>query len=132
MDFEFLESIILTRVKTKFDKSIKNKYPDLTFTTDSDNDSLPKFPTVYIHLLPSPETGQTLEGSSINGMIANFQIDVMDNQNKQRAKEVMAEVKRIFKTMRFRFNDMPYPEQTDGTYYSIAKASRAIGSGDTL
>lgn len=132
MDFEFLESMILTRVKTEFNKSIKNKYPDLNFTTEQNNDGLPKFPTVYIHLLPSEEIGQDLDGISINGIRANFQIDVMDNQSKQRAKEVMAEVKQIMKTMRFSFSEMPYYETRNQTYYSIARASRVIGANDIL
>lgn len=132
MDFELLESMILTRVKAEFNKTIKNKYPNLNFTTEPDNDSLPQFPTVYIHLLPSEEIGQTLDGTSINGIRANFQIDVMDNKDKTRAKEVMAEVKRIMKTMRFSFNEMPYHEKRNEIYYSLARASRVIGSGDIL
>lgn len=132
MDFEFLESMILTRVKTEFNQAIKTKYPDLNFTTEPDSDSLPKFPTVYIHLLPSEEIGQTLEGNSTNGIRANFQIDVSDNQSKARAKEVMAEVKRIMKTMRFSFNEMPYHEKRNKIYYSLARANRVIGSDDTL
>lgn len=132
MDFEFLESMILTRVKTEFNQSIKTKYIDLTFTTDSDNDSLPKFPTVYIHLLPSPEIGEDLEGITINGISATFQIEVADNQNNNRAKEVMNEVIRIMKTMRFAIKPMPYPNYKDDTYYSIARAKRVIGSNDIL
>lgn len=132
MDFLYLESIVFTRVKTEFSKTIKNKYPNLEMSTTQQSLSNVKFPHISIKLLPSSEIGQDLSGETVNGIDANFEIRISSNKNNNETREIMAEVKRIFKTMRFRFDDMPYPEQTDGTYYSIARASRAIGSGDTL
>lgn len=132
MEFDVLDSIVFTRVKKEFSDKLKKKYPDLTFTTTQKNDQIPKFPTVYIHLLPSPEMGMDLSGDSINGMYANFQIEVADNQNNNRAKEVMNEVIRVMKTMRFTINQMPYPSYKDDTYYSIARAKRVIGANDIL
>lgn len=132
MDFQYLESIVLTRVKTEFNQTLKTKYPELNFTTEPNNDGLPQFPTVYIHLLPSPEIGEDLEGITINGISATFQIKVADNQNNNRAKEVMNEVIRVMKTMRFAIKPMPYPSCKDDTYYSIARAKRVIGANDIL
>lgn len=132
MEFDVLEGIVLTRVKSEFSDKIKKKYPDLTFTTTQKSDQIPKFPTVYIHLLPSPERGQDLSGNSINGIYANFQIEVSDNQNNSRAREVMNEVVRIMKTMRFSINEMPYSDYRDNTYYSLVRARRMIGSNDIL
>lgn len=127
-----IESRVFSKIKTEFSPQIKVKYPDLTFTTEQNIDSEPKFPTVYIHMLPSEEIGQDLTNETINGIRANFQIDVSDNQNNNRTKEVMVEVIRIMKTMRFNIQEMPYYEKRNQTYYSIARASRVIGSGDIL
>lgn len=132
MDFEYLESIIVSRIKSDFDEKIKKRYPNLNFTTELENDGKPKFPTVYVHLLPSEEIGQDLEGTEINGIYANFQINVTDNQSKDRTKEVMNEVKKSLKKMRFTFNAMPYYDKKNDTYYSIARAKRVIGANDIL
>lgn len=127
-----IESIVFSRIKKEFSDKLKKKYPNLDFTTSDKVSKKPKFPTVYIHMLPSPEIGQTLDGTTLNGILANFQIKVSDNVNNSRAREVMNEVVRILKTMRFSINEMPYSENKEGTYYSLVRARRAIGASDIL
>lgn len=127
-----IESIVFSRIKKEFSDKIKKNYPNLDFTTSDKVSTKPKFPTVYIHMLPSPEIGQTLDGTTLNGILANFQIKVSDNVNNSRAGEVMNEVVRILKTMRFSINEMPYSENKEGTYYSLVRARRAIGASDIL
>lgn len=127
-----IENIVLTRIQNEFKDSLKTKYPNLNFTSSEVSKGKPKFPTIYVHMLPSPEVGQDLEGSSINGIFANLQVDVSDNISKQRTKEVMAEVVRIMKTMRFSINQMPYSEYRNDTYYSVIRVRRTIGAGETI
>lgn len=127
-----IETRVFSRIKYDFSKKIKAKYPNLEFTTSDLINSKSKFPNVYVHILPSPEIGQDLEGTSINGILANFQIKVSDNVNNERTKEVMNEVVRILKTMRFSINEMPYSENKEGTYYSLVRARRVIGASDIL
>ncbi|MFQ9515334.1 MAG: hypothetical protein ACLRZ9_05860 [Eubacterium sp.] len=127
-----LESRVNSRIKYNFSDNIKKKYPDLDFTTSQNNNTKPRFPTVYTELLPSPEIGQTLKGTSLNGVLVTFQIKVSDNVNNSRAREVANEVVRILKTMRFSISEMPYSEFKDSTYYSLIRASRVIGAGDIL
>ena len=67
-----IPSIVLTKVKHLFSEKIKDKYPDLNFTTKSKTGALTSFPTVYINKLSSPEMGQTLDGTEINAIMANF------------------------------------------------------------
>lgn len=127
-----IESIVFSRIKKEFSDKIKKNYPNLDFTTSDTVSAKPKFPTVYIHMLPSPEIGRDLEGITLNGILATFQIKVSDNVNNKRAREIMNEIVRILKTMRFSINEMPYSENKEGTYYSLVRARRTIGSNDIL
>ena len=127
-----LSSIIFTKIKVQFSISIKKKYPDLYFTNSDKVQKLPKFPTVYIHEMGSAERGNDLENSEINAALSTFQIDVTDNQSQNRANEVMGEVVRIMKSMRFSVVTMPEFQNTDSAYRSVARFRRAIAENDIL
>ena len=89
------------------------------------------FPFVYVNALPGSERGQDLGGTSINGGLFSFQIDVYDNQTQTRARKVMTEVVRIMKSMGFESNSMPSFEQTqDNTVRMVTRFRRVIGAED--
>lgn len=125
------ENIVFTRIKATFSEKLKTKYTNLYFTTSDKVQSTPKFPTIYVHELPSLEKGNDLENNEIAFKLATFQIEVFDNQNQTRTNEVMAEVVRIMKSMGFSINEMPYSDNTD-VYRKIARFRRIIGNGDIL
>lgn len=127
-----IESQIFSRVKANFSDRIKNKYPNLNFTTSDKSPTSPKFPTVYIHLMEPAETGETLDGTGINAVNATFQIDVSDNQSQTRADEVAREVLRIMKTMRFKAVTLPFHSNVGDVYRTVARYRRLIGSGDII
>ena len=87
---------------------------------------------MYVQLLPSTEAGQDLEGATINAGLFTFQIEVTDNQTQARAKDVMSEVKRIMKSMRFTVQCTPTLEDTKDTHRAIMRCNRIIGSCDIL
>lgn len=125
-------SLVFTRIKENFSVDIKDEYgmTDKNFSTKKTrNDAV--FPFIYIHLLPAVEEGQDLKGASINAGLFTFQIEVYDNQTHGRAREVMTEVLRIMKTMRFDVIAMPEVEDGD-TVRFVARFRRLIGSGDVL
>ena len=127
-----LETQIFSLVKAKFSAKIKEKYKDLNFTTSDKSSTKAKFPTVYIHMLESPEIGETLEGTEINGVNATFQIEVTDNQSQARADEVSKEVLRIMKTMRFKAVGMPFHDNSGDTYRTVSRYRRGIADNDRL
>ena len=129
-----IPSQVFTRIKTEFSEKIKTKYNmtgDNFSTTDSQNKKA-VFPFVYINLLPARETGNDLAGDTINGGIFTFQIDVYDNKTQARAREVMTEVVRIMKSMRFLVNQMPNSDDTDEIKRMTARFQRTIGGLDVL
>lgn len=127
-----IETQVFSLIKAKFSAKIKAKYKDLNFTTSDRSSTKPKFPTVYIHLLESPEIGSDLDGTSVNGINATFQIDVTDNQSQARADEVAKEILRIMKSMRFKSAGMPFHDNSGDTYRTVSRYRRPIGEGDIL
>lgn len=129
---ELVLSTVFTRIKTNFSSSLKTKYKmtDKNFSSVGSSDTPAVFPFVRLQMLPGSEIGYDLEGDKINAEKFSFQIDVTDNQSQYRAKEIMREVKRIMKTMRFRGSSMPTQEDTKDTCRQTARFSRTIGSND--
>ena len=129
-----ISSVVFTRIKNEFSSSLKTKYKmkDENFSTVGSSDTPAVFPFVYIQLLPSAEQGQDIEGNTINAGLFTFQIEVTDNQTQARAKDVMSEVKRIMKSMRFTVQCTPTLEDTKDTHRAIMRCNRIIGSCDIL
>ena len=131
---DMISSNVFTRIKNEFSSSLKEKYKmkDENFSTVGSSDTPAVFPFVYVQLLPSTEQGQDIEGNTINAGLFTFQIEVTDNQTQARAKDVMSEVKRIMKSMRFTVQCTPTLEDTKDTHRAIMRCNRIIGSCDIL
>lgn len=129
-----ISSVVFTRIKNEFSSSLKEKYKmtSSNFSTVGSSDTQAVFPFVYIQLFPSAEQGQDIEGNTINAGLFTFQIEVTDNQTQSRAKDVMSEVKRIMKSMRFTVQTTPTLEDTKDTHRAIMRCNRRIGSNDIL
>lgn len=129
-----ISSVVFTRIKNEFSGSLKTKYKMTSnnFSTVGSSDTPAVFPFVYIQLLPSVEQGQDIEGNTINAGLFTFQIEVTDNQKQARAKDVMSEIKRIMKSMRFTVQCTPTLEDTKDTHRAITRCNRIIGSCDIL
>ena len=129
-----ISSVVFSRIKNEFSSSLKASYKmkDENFSTVGSSDTPAVFPFVYIQLLPSTEQGQDIEGNTINAGLFTFQIEVTDNQTQARAKDVMSEIKRIMKSMRFTVQCTPTLEDTKDTHRAIMRCNRIIGSGDIL
>mgnify|MGYP000577373049 FL=1 len=129
-----ISSVVFTRIKNEFSSTLKTKYKmtSSNFSTVGSSDTPAVFPFVYVQLKGSPARGKDLEGGKINAGLFTFQIEVTDNQTQARAKDVMSEVKRIMKSMRFTVQCTPTLEDTKDTHRAIMRCNRIIGSCDIL
>lgn len=129
-----IPSIVFTRIKTEFSQKIKDKYgmTNENFSTKMANESTAKFPFVSIRMLPSTEKGNDNEGIEINAGLFAFQIDVTDNKSQSRAKDVMSEVKRIMKSMRFVSYEIPNFDNSQDVNRVTARFRRSIGKDDVI
>lgn len=132
LDLPMLESIVFSRLKGLFSQKIKLKYKDLTFTTQEESKGTPKFPNVYIYLMPGTEIGQTLEGDIFTGGIFTFQIRVTNNSGQTAVQEITNEIIRLMKKMRFSIVATPVYENDADTQWSVMRFRRPICNGDIL
>lgn len=129
-----ISSIVFTRIKTEFSQKIKDKYSmtDKNFSTKIANESNATFPFISVRMLPSAEKGNDNEGIEINAGLFAFQIDVTDNKSQSRAKDVMSEVKRIMKSMRFISYEIPNFDDSQDVNRMTARFRRTIGMSDVI
>lgn len=127
-----LESAVVALVKDRAMLQLQEKYPKVRITDEGVSDSAAIFPTVYIHLLPAVEQGQTLDGQTINALFATFQVDVTTNTSKSDCRKVMAVIAQVFKAMRFQGISMPEFSINNKIHRSTARFRRIVGANDKL
>lgn len=127
-----IESMVFTRIKAKGNKALKSKYPNIYFTTSDKAQTNPKFPTVYLHEVGSIEQGMDLENTEINAVLNTIQVDVFDNESQERVKEVMSNIVKTMKSMRYTVISLPEFQNTSSTYRQTARFRRMIGKQDLL
>lgn len=112
---------------------VKQAHPGAYVTDKSKDLSEPSFPTVYYHALPFTEHGGDIEGKSINGISASYQVDVITNTSQEDSESIMATVVGLFKNMHFQVTSMPeFNNTSEDTYRSTARFKRVVGADDTL
>lgn len=127
-----INTIVVKRAKDR----LISQFPKIYFTMDSETETDPTFPTVYIHFLPSNEIGQTLDGYDVNGFTCGVQVDVVvtKEQGQTSARKVIYEVLEQFKKLSFEVNMMPEFISTGGTDIKkiTARCRRKIGASDII
>ena len=130
-----IESKIYTIVKTRLENSLKTSYPNLLVTQQSKTSDEPKFPTVYIQMLDSPEMGADLENSTINALLTTFEVLVTASKEQGLAglRKVQSAVTENFKKLRFNMVTRgEFTRETDDTYTSISRFRRVIGGNEEI
>lgn len=127
-----IESMILTRVKIGVKQKLETKYPNIFFTTSDRNQVNPRFPTVMIRDMGGAERGNDNENIHINAYLCTIQVDVIDNESQNRAKDVMRYVIDEMKKMSFSIITAPISDNNSDTYRVVARCRREIGWNDIL
>lgn len=130
-----IESKIFTIVKTRLNTALLSTYPNLLVTQQQKLSEEPKFPTVYIQMLDSPEIGSDLDNLTINGILATFEvhITVSKAQGMSGLRKVQAAVTDNFKKLRFNMVTRgEFTRETDDTYTSISRFRRVIGGNEEI
>lgn len=129
-----VQPMVFSRIKAQFSSAVKTKYnmTNANFSTVVSNNKPTVFPFVCVKMLAPMEMGETLDNTDIHGGMFTFQIDVTDNQSQQRAREVMAEVLKSMKGMRFSITQMPFYDDTADVHRMVIRCRRVIGASDIL
>lgn len=126
--------MVFTRLKQNFSQTIKDTYKmtDSNFSTVGSSKAPAVFPFVYVNALPASEQGRDLQGTSVNGALFTFQVDVYSNKTQNEARKVMSEVTKVMKTMGFEIVSMPSFESTQDVHRMTARFRRMFGANDKL
>ena len=133
--FDMLDSKVFTVIKTKMNKALSTKYPDISFDAEPTIDE-PSFPNVFFQQLEPIEIGRTLQGNSITALLDTVQIVVTTNTSKSDAKKVAYSAVDAIKSLRYEMVGMPLyniqiKEKSRLHSYTL-RARRIIGSGDLM
>lgn len=115
-------------IATYIDAEI-NETADILVTTEDYTGDTASFPAVYVHELPQVERGYDIEGTSINGVLSTFQIEVYCN-SRQECKETSNAVLSIMKDLRFEVTASPLYKSENGYTFSVARYRRLVGGED--
>lgn len=126
-----LEARIFTIVKSSLiDNGIMERYPTLRFVSPGKQYIPSDFPTVWIREIQSIEVGKDLDGTSINAVSENIQVDVISRE-RQISRNIMNEVVVEFKKLRFNMSALPISTEDDLKSYCFARFNRTIGMSDS-
>lgn len=123
---------VFAKIKVECSKKLKSKYPDIYFTKESKVLKDAQFPTVYLKRMQGAERAQDLEGTSLNGVLSTFQVEVTTNTNDEEAQEVADVVCQIMKSMGYRMLGEPFPDNTGDTHRNVSRYQREIDYTDTF
>ena len=126
--------MVFTKLKQNFSQTIKDTYKmtDKNFSTVGSSDTPAVFPFVYVQTLPATEQGRDLQGTSVNGALFAYQVDVYSNKTQSEARNVMSVITKNMKTMGFEIVSMPSFENTKDVHRMTARFRRIMGANDKL
>lgn len=125
-----IENLVFTNIKVNASKKLKDKFPNINFTTSNRTQGSPIYPTVYIHENAGQEKGQDLENKTINAVLSNIQVEVITDTSKDDAKKIASVCTDILKSMSFDITSLPVFEEGSSYYRLIMRCSRTFGNAD--
>lgn len=127
-----LESRLFTIYKTRLNKLLSERFPNLNCTASPMTKSASKFPTAYFRMVDWLEAGNDIENVNTNAILASSQVDVISNTSLNDCKEVIYETINIMKSLRFNMIGMPTYTASNNLYTGIVRFRRYIGGGETI
>jgi len=128
-----IESTIFTYLQYQLVERVDAPFPGLNCTTSSQNESIENitdFPTLYVHLLPPVELGQSLENTDIAAIRATFDLQVFSNKNEAECRKIITEVIKQMKSLRFNISMLPDPQTANKKYFALTRCTRVVAAGD--
>lgn len=129
-----IEPKIYTIIKTRLEKALLTNYPNLYITQQEKLNDDTSLPTIFIKMLDSPEMGADLDNTTVNAMMATFEVHITIAKNGTDnglagLRKLAAAVLENFKKLRFNviFRGEINRETSD-TYTMISRYRRVIGA----
>lgn len=124
---------VFSRVSANGRIRLISKYPKIVFTNNTPKTKITVFPTVIISKLQGSEISKDIEGSYINGIVSNIQIEVITNTSQDDADYIADVCLDLMKSLRYEMIGEPYSVSTqDSQYRNVARYRRSIDQGDII
>ena len=130
--FAEIESTVFTDVQYDLKTKPNAPFPNLNCTTVNVDDTLSKFPTMYLHELPSVEVGMDLTNRTVNAIRCTIEIQVFSNKSEQEVRKILAHATLVMKGLRFNVAAFPDPLTGNKIASGVARYTRIIGNGDKI
>ena len=129
--FAEIESNVFTQVSYMLVERTDAPYPELNCTTVSQN-TVVRFPTLYLHELQPVEAGNDLLNESVNAVLSTIEIQVWSNVSEKDCKDIITAA--VLEMKRLGYNVTMFPSvQTDSKIaWGAARFRRMVGSCDSL
>lgn len=127
-----IESDVSTYIQYQLIEKVDAPFPSLTITTSNQNESVEgvsDFPTLYVHLLPPVEMGNTLFNDDVAGVRATFELQAY-SLDQTELKQILDACIRIMKHLQFNVPLFPDPQTVDKKHFAIARFSRVMSQGE--
>ena len=106
-------------------------YPKMNCTTKSEN-TITKFPTMYLHELQPVEEGNNLVNDGVNAMLYTAEIQVWSNVSETECRAILSDAILEMKRMGFSVTMFPSVQTDNKIAWGAARFRRMIGAGDAL
>lgn len=133
--YSTIESTLFTSLQYVLADDFDAPFPNLNCTTSNRSESVENvkdFPTLYIHLLPPLEVGQTLTNTEVVAVRATVELQVYSDKSETECRNIITAAIQELKAMHFNVALFPDPQvAADKKYYALARLTRVIASGDS-
>lgn len=133
-----IEPKIYTIIKTRLEKSLKTTYPNLYITQQEKLNDDTSLPAIYIKMLDSPEMGADLDNTTVNALMATFEVHITTaksgtDNGLAGMRKIASEVLNNFKKLRFNvIFRVEINRETSDTYSFISRYRRVIGADEEI
>ena len=112
---------------------LTSKYPKIAFMNNTPKTKIAVLPAVIISKLQGGEISKDIEGSYINGIVSNIQIEVITNTSQDDADYIADVCLDLMKSLRYEMVGETYSVSTQVSQYrNVARYRRKIDRGDII
>lgn len=126
-----LADTVWNMAQTTLKAKLQKKYPKLTVTNVSMNDTPPSLPNLFINQIDAAQTGTDMEKDRENAIISTIQLEVSSNSGLTEARNIMNDAGDIL--IKKHYSVISGPTQSNTSVYRvIMRLRRTIGKEETF
>lgn len=126
-----LADTVWNMAQTTLKAKLQKKYPKLTVTNASMNDTPPGLPNLFVNQIDAAQTGQDTEKDRENAIISVIQLEASSNEGLTEARNIINDAGNILIQKHYSVISGPTQSNTS-VYRMIMRLRRTIGNEETF